>query len=235
LGILTNAFYLISTALLIPCMLALLWSLARALVLIGQLLREHTLRLREQSSVDRLVRQLEESPCPGASDWEPVVTARQNDKPDSLAGLRGRALSRLPAAGCDALLAEKIVRDAELAWQAELDRLRAIVRFGPTMGLMGTLIPLGPALVGLAAGDLESMAHNLVIAFATTVVGLLAATLASTALGIRQRWYRADALLIHFAARRLAQGRGPLRPRSASAEHSEPRAVSALVEESCHV
>ncbi|MDE6160688.1 MAG: MotA/TolQ/ExbB proton channel family protein, partial [Muribaculaceae bacterium] len=36
----------------------------------------------------------------------------------------------------------------------------------------GTLIPMGPALVGLAAGDIASMAYNMQVAFATTVVGL---------------------------------------------------------------
>lgn len=37
---------------------------------------------------------------------------------------------------------------------------------------MGTLIPMGPALIGLSGGDIKSMADNPVIAFATTVIGL---------------------------------------------------------------
>ena len=44
---------------------------------------------------------------------------------------------------------------------------------GPVLGLMGTLIPMGPALVGLSSGDIASMAYNMQVAFATTVVGLV--------------------------------------------------------------
>ena len=118
-------------------------------------------------------------------------------------------------------MAEKAVQDAELAWQSELERLRGLARLGPAMGLMGTLIPLGPALVGLAAGDLEMMSNNLVIAFATTVVGLLVGTLAAVLLGVKKRWYRADAVLVTFAANRLPQlGRRDAAP-GADTNHPE--------------
>ena len=40
------------------------------------------------------------------------------------------------------------------------------------LGLMGTLIPMGPALVGLSTGDIASMAYNMQVAFATTVVAV---------------------------------------------------------------
>ncbi len=59
---------------------------------------------------------------------------------------------------------------ADLEWQKRLETLRAYIRNGPALGLMGTLIPLGPALVGLAVGDIQTMSTNLVIAFSTTVI-----------------------------------------------------------------
>jgi hypothetical protein len=76
---------------------------------------------------------------------------------------------------------------------------------------MGTLIPLGPALVGLAAGNLQMMSENLVIAFATTVVGLLVGTLAGTIVGTKKRWYRADAALVGFALSRLSRAPLPVK------------------------
>jgi biopolymer transport protein ExbB/TolQ len=134
--------------------------------------------------------------------------------------------------GRNEVLAEKAVEDCQLAWQSELERLRNLARLGPALGLMGTLIPLGPALVGLAAGDLEMMSKNLVIAFATTVVGLLVGTLAATLLGVKKCWYQADALLVTFAAGRLPQlgwcearpDQVSNRPRSGAAKNDEPGA-----------
>ena len=60
------------------------------------------------------------------------------------------------------------------------------------LGLMGTLIPLGPALIGLSQGDLETLAQNLMIAFATTVVGLFSAGIAYVLTQVRRRWYWED-------------------------------------------
>ncbi len=57
---------------------------------------------------------------------------------------------------------------------------------------MGTLIPLGPALIGLSQGDLETLAQNLMIAFATTVVGLFSAGIAYVLTQVRRRWYWED-------------------------------------------
>ncbi len=57
------------------------------------------------------------------------------------------------------------------------------------LGLMGTLIPMGPALVGLASGDIVSMAYNMQVAFATTVVGMAVAAIGLAALQMNKRFY----------------------------------------------
>ena len=191
MGVLTNIFYLISTALLIPVMLALLWFLARTLLSMGQVLHEHLARAEVREELAAYGQALEKG------------DARSIELPRD--GLVAQTLGRLQQVARNDVLAGKVLHDAELAWQAELGRLRDVARFGPSLGLMGTLIPLGPALVGLAAGDLQTMSGNLVIAFATTVVGLLIGTLAVALLGIKKRWYQADALLVQFAADRLPQ------------------------------
>ena len=48
---------------------------------------------------------------------------------------------------------------------------------------------MGPALVGLAQGDMSSMAYNMQVAFATTVVGLVIAAVGIITLQVKQRWY----------------------------------------------
>ena len=64
-----------------------------------------------------------------------------------------------------------------------------MARLGPMLGLMGTLIPMGPALVGLAAGDIAAMAENLQVAFSTTVVGLFVGGTGFAVQQAKQRWH----------------------------------------------
>ncbi|MBQ6826992.1 MAG: MotA/TolQ/ExbB proton channel family protein, partial [Thermoguttaceae bacterium] len=79
------------------------------------------------------------------------------------------------------------------------------VKTGPALGLMGTLIPLGPALLGLAKGDLETLATNLVVAFSTTVVGLTVALISSFVLTTQKRRFRRDVVFLNFALDRLSE------------------------------
>ena len=76
--------------------------------------------------------------------------------------------------------------------ERRLARSALLVRLGPLLGLMGTLIPMGPALTALAAGNMPDMAEQLVLAFTTTVVGLATAVVATVITTIRRRWYAAD-------------------------------------------
>jgi biopolymer transport protein ExbB/TolQ len=73
---------------------------------------------------------------------------------------------------------EHALADYELAVQRRLDRTRLLVRGGPALGLMGTLIPLAPGLAALGRGDVASLATNLRTAFGATVIGLLVGTVA---------------------------------------------------------
>lgn len=191
MGLLTNVFYLISTALLIPCMLALLWCLTRALLLAGQALREHGVRRRQQAAMAEFCRALETG--------EVKTQGLPRD------GHLGPLLTRLAASAENPAITRRLVREGELTWKTDLERFRVLSRNGPAFGLMGTLVPLGPALVGLAAGDLVSLSNNLIIAFATTVVGLLVAVIAGFLSSVKKRWYQADAILLSFTADRLAQ------------------------------
>lgn len=60
----------------------------------------------------------------------------------------------------------------------KIDRLDILARSGPILGLMGTLIPLGPGLTAMSTGDLSQLSTAISIAFDTTVVGLLVGLLA---------------------------------------------------------
>lgn len=68
---------------------------------------------------------------------------------------------------------DHMVGRSEAALAQDVNRMRVLVRLGPLLGLVGTLIPLGPGLMALNEGDLGQLSSQLVVAFSTTVVGLL--------------------------------------------------------------
>ncbi|WP_019612376.1 MotA/TolQ/ExbB proton channel family protein [Thioalkalivibrio sp. AKL7] len=84
--------------------------------------------------------------------------------------------------------------DAErLAYRARrrIDRADLLARIGPMLGLMGTLIPLGPGLAAMGRGELEILAQAVTVAFNTTVLGLLVGILGFLLGRLRRRWYDA--------------------------------------------
>lgn len=72
-----------------------------------------------------------------------------------------------------------------------IDRADLIARMGPMLGLMGTLIPLGPGLAALGRGELDVLAQAVTVAFNTTVLGLLAGIIGFLLGRLRRRWYDA--------------------------------------------
>ena len=86
----------------------------------------------------------------------------------------------------------KALADFDLTSLRKLERSRMLVRFGPALGLMGTLIPLSPALEGLAEGDVAQLSENLRAAFSVTVIGLLIGAIAFSISLVRDRLYAQD-------------------------------------------
>lgn len=71
-----------------------------------------------------------------------------------------------------------------------------IIKLGPTFGLLGTLIPLGPGIIALAQGDTATLSYSLIAAFDTTVIGLIAASICTIISLIRKRWYSKDKIML---------------------------------------
>lgn len=93
------------------------------------------------------------------------------------------------------------------AWQehqsVKLNRIRFVVRLGPSLGLMGTLIPMGTALASLSQGDMLAMSTGMVTAFTTTIVGIGCGSLAYIMLMVRKSWMRKDLLACEVYAEKL--------------------------------
>jgi biopolymer transport protein ExbB/TolQ len=94
----------------------------------------------------------------------------------------------LPAASLQAL-ARRLLAKEELHYVRITNRTDLVTRLGPMLGLMATLIPLGPGLIALGEGDPKTLADSLMTAFDATVIGLAAGGMAFAISRLRKRWY----------------------------------------------
>lgn len=103
---------------------------------------------------------------------------------------------------------ERLLRARELAVARSLDRVRFVIKVGPALGLMGTLIPMGISLAALAQGDVPKMAGSMVTAFTATVAGLGCGVAAYLIALVREKWARADVLEMQFLTETRARDAG---------------------------
>jgi len=93
-----------------------------------------------------------------------------------------------------------------------LERLefsRIATRVAPMLGLVATMIPMGPALKALADGQLADVSRNLMVAFSAVILALIAASLTYWITHVRRRWYACDLLALEKAdVQAGAQSRG---------------------------
>jgi biopolymer transport protein ExbB/TolQ len=189
----SRILFFISSCALVPVILALISLAGWMLLVLGGLCREAWTRLALKRGLgDRLNRL--HGPDPRAAAQQVV------DRAASLAasGFVARYLRACwirPA--CD-LVASNTVDEIELEMTRLVAGLSTIARLGPMLGLAGTLIPLGPGLVSLSRGDVAGLAGQLVVAFSTTIVGLLIGTAAFSCAHVRRGWYARDLATIVF-------------------------------------
>lgn len=116
-----------------------------------------------------------------------------------------RREGRLAHGGLEHLLMER-----EEALRNGLTPSRMLVKVGPSLGLLGTLIPMGTALASLATGNLEAMAGQMIVAFTTTIIGLATGTLAYVVAAMRQAWVAETIREQRYLAERIADELEPV-------------------------
>lgn len=79
-------------------------------------------------------------------------------------------------------------QDIELCLLRRLEPLRLVSRIAPMLGLVATMIPMGPALMAVANGNFTAVADSLVVAFAAVIIALMAASITFWVLSVRRRW-----------------------------------------------
>lgn len=82
--------------------------------------------------------------------------------------------------------------DLELWILKRLEWLRIVSRAAPMLGLVATMIPMGPALLALTANDARAIGENLVVAFSSVILALISASITYLVLTVRRRWLLED-------------------------------------------
>ena len=77
-----------------------------------------------------------------------------------------------------------------------LEAPRIASRVTPMLGLVATMIPMGPALKSLSDGNLAKVSDNLTIAFSAVILALIAASITYWVVNVRRRWLAEEMLEI---------------------------------------
>lgn len=192
--IVSNILFIISNGLMIPVVLLLLFFLVKGLIIGVGFFCEVSRYRRVRKAVDPVL----ESAGMNVSALRECL--------DRLSGIEFAACAGAIVAHCDdEAYCERLMANYEVECQGRLARSRSLIKFGPMLGLMGTLIPMGPALVGLASGDIASMAYNMQMAFATTVVGMATAAIGVAVTQYNQRCYVRQLNDLEYIYRKLSK------------------------------
>lgn len=174
-----------ASALEVPVVVLLVLALLAA-ALVGWLIAEYfTERRHLKVALPSLMEQLRTAPDRAAVIEQSGLLRRQKDALGEL--LRHPDFTD---ATREALAVELLEREQD-RYDDIVKLSELLARLAPMLGLLGTLIPLGPGVIALGQGDTYTLSTSLLTAFDTTIAGLVAAAFAIVVSNIRRRWYRA--------------------------------------------
>ena len=189
----TDVLYWISTGLLVPVIVLLIALFIRSLLLIGSFFGQYV-AIRKTEGMLR-------------QEFDSLTTANLDQLAERLPkksnSLVVKTIKQIMEVKDSPAHVSRLLADYEILADRDLATSKTLSKMGPMLGLMGTLIPMGPALVGLSTGDIASMAYNMQVAFATTVVGLFAAAIGFITQQVKQRWYLQDMTNLEFLSEML--------------------------------
>jgi biopolymer transport protein ExbB/TolQ len=82
--------------------------------------------------------------------------------------------------------------DMEIFAYKKLERISIITRVAPMLGLVATMIPMGPALKALSSGNIQGISDNLIVAFGAVIFALITASITFWITSVRKRWYATE-------------------------------------------
>ena len=185
--LLTSALNVVSQSLQIPVIVFLLLFALYAIITVGGLISEYSSRKKVPV---KLIKDLifSISRTKDTSEIEGIIKTAQIPKNKKRVLVNIARSGELKKDSREAL-AEKLIENEEDIIEKKLQPTDIVTKIGPTLGLMGTLIPMGPGLAALGSGDVTTLSNAIIVAFDTTVVGIGAGAVAYVVSKIRRRWY----------------------------------------------
>ncbi len=184
---LTGSLDVISQSLTIPVLIILLVIVIISIITLGGAIAEYTSRKKVPVGTIRdLIYDIN-----AAESVDALKNVISNAKIPKAQKKALMEIASSEALGKDSreALARKLFEFEEEKTLSTLQKTDIITRIGPTLGLMGTLIPMGPGLAALGAGDINTLASSLTVAFNTTIVGIGSGALCYFIGKVRSGWY----------------------------------------------
>jgi biopolymer transport protein ExbB/TolQ len=189
--IISKSLFWVANSLLIPDIIILLILFGRTLLLTGSFYNQMIVKRRNDALFGRKIKELSSATIDELKSLLP-----EKDNSLFVKYLRDLLTSESGEAYSDYLLS-----NLENEADKDLSLSRLLAKMGPVLGLIGTLIAMSPALVGLSTGDISGMAYNMQVVFATTVVGLVISAVGLVTLQFKQRWYAKDTFNLEYVSR----------------------------------
>ncbi|MBR8703995.1 MotA/TolQ/ExbB proton channel family protein [Porphyromonas levii] len=191
----SKALFWVANSLLVPDIILLLLLFIRSIIMLGELYSQ----FRTKRKYDRIFSQpIKELSLETTGALFGLLPQKDNT-------LFTNYLRELLSASPSPDYSDYLLNSFENRVERELLFPRLMSKVGPMLGLMGTLIAMSPALVGLSQGDITGMAYNMQIVFATTVVGIVIALVGILTTSLKQRWYANDLNRLEYVASILDQ------------------------------
>lgn len=195
---LTSFIHIISESLLTPVVIILVIFVVLVILSLGEMINERLSRKPIKSGeFEKLVRDISFSESPSKIedyvndsnlfDWQKDILVKIAKNHDI--GVKARKA-----------LASELISSEETRLIKVTNKTDILVRLGPILGLLGTLIPLGPGLAALGSGDINTLAQSLTIAFDTTVTGLAVGGVAYLISKFKKQWYESDLIDVETLA-----------------------------------
>ena len=185
--ILSASLHVISQSLIIPVIVGLLAFMVYSIIQVGGILSEYSSRKKtDLKEIEDLITNFSNAGTP--EGIKEVLNG--SNLPSNHKLLLGKiALKGHMGEKSREAFARKLIESEEIKAANSIEKTDIIAKIAPAVGLMGTLIPLGPGLAALGGGDIQLLSQNLLIAFDSAIIGMAAASIAFTISRIRRRWY----------------------------------------------
>ena len=184
---LTGSLDVISQSLTIPVLVILLIIVVISIITLGGIISEYTSRKKVPvGTVWDLIYKI--NSAASVDELKSIIESAEIPKSQKKVLTEIASSSALDNNSREAL-ARKLVEYEEEKTDKTLQKTDIITRVGPTLGVMGTLIPMGPGLAAFGAGDVNTLAESLTLAFNTTIGGIGSGALCYVIGKIRSGWY----------------------------------------------